>query len=109
MITFTSNSGLYSITLKLEKRDGLYYCPTDVLTVAKDPICPDIPKIHLMGAPPQPPVPRHNKGYVPVTRDQLEENLEMWMLRLSSPGEYQLNALPGNVTGIPSSFQYHPF
>jgi hypothetical protein len=36
-IRFSSDSGLYAITLSLEKRDGLYYCPTDVFTVAKDP------------------------------------------------------------------------
>jgi hypothetical protein len=31
------------------------------------------------------------------------------MLQLSSPGEDQLDLLPGNVTGIPPGFQYHPF
>ena len=31
------------------------------------------------------------------------------MLRLGSPGEDQLDLLPGNVTGIPPGFQYHPF
>ena len=35
---------------------------------------------------------------------------ELWMLRLGSPGEDQLNLLLlGKATGIPSSFQYHPF
>ncbi len=32
-IHFSSESKLYSITLKLEKRDGLYYCPTDTYTI----------------------------------------------------------------------------
>ncbi len=31
------------------------------------------------------------------------------MVWLGSPGEDQLDMLPGNVTGIPSEFQYHPF
>ena len=31
------------------------------------------------------------------------------MLRLGSPGEHQLDLLPGNATGIPSVFEYHPF
>ena len=31
------------------------------------------------------------------------------MLRLGSPGEYQLDMLPGNVTGTPLVFEYHPF
>jgi hypothetical protein len=31
------------------------------------------------------------------------------MLRLGSPGEDQLDLLPGNVTKIPPGFHYHPF
>ncbi len=31
------------------------------------------------------------------------------MLCLGSPGDDQLDLLPGNDTGIPSRFQYHPF
>ncbi len=31
------------------------------------------------------------------------------MLRLGSPGKDQLDLLPGNATGIPPSFHYHPF
>ena len=31
------------------------------------------------------------------------------MLRLGSPGEDQLDLLPGNATGIPNKFHYHPF
>ncbi len=31
------------------------------------------------------------------------------MLCLGSPGKYQLDMLPGNVTGTPSVFEYHPF
>jgi hypothetical protein len=34
---------------------------------------------------------------------------EVWMLCLGSLGEQQLDMLPGNVTGIPPGFQYHPF
>ena len=37
-IHFSSDRGLYSIKLHLEKRDGLYYCPTDVFTVKKVPV-----------------------------------------------------------------------
>ena len=31
------------------------------------------------------------------------------MLRFGSPGEQQLDLLPGKVTGIPHGFHYHPF
>jgi hypothetical protein len=46
--------------------------------------------------------------YVPVSLDRLTES-ELWMLRLGTPGEDQLDLLPGNVTGIPPTFEYHPF
>jgi hypothetical protein len=45
---------------------------------------------------------------MPVTRDRLTES-ELWMLRLGSLGENQLDLLPGNVTGVPPGFHYHPF
>jgi hypothetical protein len=51
---------------------------------------------------------RHNKEYCPVLYNRLTES-ELWMLRLGSPGEDQLDLMPGNVTGIPPGFQYHPF
>ncbi len=33
----------------------------------------------------------------------------MWLLRLGSQGVHQLDILPGNVTGLPPVFEYHPF
>jgi hypothetical protein len=107
-IRFTSDSGLYSISLVLEKRDGLYYCPTDVFTVDRDPIRQGMPVIRRVAAPDPPPIPRRSKRYIPVTPDSLTES-EVWMLRLGSPGEDQLDLLPGNVLGVPPGFHYHPF
>ncbi len=108
-IRFSSDSGLYSITLHLEKRDGLYYCPTDVFTVEKDPVHHHIPVIWRLTAPTTPSsLPRRSKRYIPVTRDGMTDS-EVWMLRLGSPGEQQLDLLPGNVTGISHGFHYHPF
>ncbi len=34
---------------------------------------------------------------------------EVWLLCLGSPGVHQLDVLPGNVTGLPLVFEYHPF
>ncbi len=107
-IRFSSNSGLYSITIALEKQDGLYYCPTDVFTVNGDPVRPSAPIIRRAVAPPPADKHRRSKRFTPVTRDCLME-LEVWMLQLGSPGEDQLDLLPVNVTGIPTGFQYHPF
>jgi hypothetical protein len=33
----------------------------------------------------------------------------LWLLHLGSPGIQQLDKLPGNVTGTPPAFDYHPF
>ncbi len=108
-IHFSSDRGLYSIKLHLEKRDGLYYCPTDVFTVGKDPVHPHIPVIQHLAAPPTPALlPRRSKQYIPVTRDNMTDS-KVWMLRLGSPGKQQLDLLPGNVTGIPHGFHCHPF
>ncbi len=51
-ICFSSESGLYSIMLNLEKRDSLYYCPTDAFTINRDPTCPAIPLLKHAAAPP---------------------------------------------------------
>jgi hypothetical protein len=100
-IQFSSDSGLYTITLHLEKRDGLYYCPTDVFTVEKDPVHHHIPVIRRLAAPTTPSLlPRRSKRYILVTPDSITDS-EVWMLRLGSPGEQQLDLLPGKVTGIP--------
>jgi hypothetical protein len=107
-IRFTSESGLYSITLGLEKRDGLYYCPTDAFTIDRDPICPSIPVIKRIAAQHKEYTPRRGKRYLPVPRDRMAES-ELWMQRLGCPGEDQLDLLPGNVIGTPPSFHYHPF
>jgi len=86
------------------------YCPTDVFTVAKDPTLPGVPTINRIVTPfiPVPPSDKCGKRYYPVHRDHITES-KTWMLRLGSPGEDQLDLLPGNVTGIPPCFQYHPF
>jgi hypothetical protein len=109
-IRFTSNSGLYLISLTLDKRDGLYYCPTNVFTVAPDPVYPALHSIHRVVASSPPDIPSELRGrrFAPTSRSKLAES-ETWMLRLGSPGEDQLDLQPGNVTGVPPGFQYHPF
>ena len=103
-IRFSSDSGLYAINLSLEKCEGLYYCPTDVFTVTQDPTCPGVPSINRIAAPsiPVPPTEKRGRWYYPAES-------ETWMLRLGSPGEEQLDLLPGNVTGVPPGFLHHPF
>ena len=51
-IRFLSERGFYLITLNLEKRDGLYYCPLDVFTINRDPNYPAIPSLKCAAAPP---------------------------------------------------------
>ena len=107
LIRFNSDSGLFLIAMRLEYWDGLYYCPTDVFTVDRDPVRCNTPIIRRALVPPDP-LRRRSKDYVPVSHNRLTES-ELWMLRLGSPGEDQLDLLHGRVTGIPPGFQYHPF
>ncbi len=106
-IRFDSNSGLFSISLTLDYQDGLYYCPMDAFMVARDPVWGDTPIICRSVVPPMPVTRRHN-NYVPVLPSRLTES-KLWMLRLGSPGEDQLDLMLGKVTGIPAEFKYHPF
>ena len=105
-IRFDSDSGLISLEMTLENRDGLYYCPTDVYTVDSNPVRCPVPIVHR-AVTPQPTVTRRHKTFDPVPPKRLTS--ELWMLRLGSPGKDQLDLLPGKVTGIPNGFRYHPF
>ncbi len=46
---------------------------------------------------------------LPPTSKAWQVELEVWLLCLGSPGKGQLEVLPGNVTGMPAVFEYHPF
>jgi hypothetical protein len=94
----------------LVHHEGLHYCPTDVYTVVYTPATKCSPAVRRVAC--------HdgdatNKGsscprFAPTTKAKQVE-LEVWLLRLGSPGVRQLNLLPGCVTGIPTTFRYHPF
>jgi len=92
--SLSSDSGLYSITLSLDKRDGLYYCPMDVFTVAKDPTCPGVPSINRIADPsvPVPPKEKCGKRYYRVHRNRITES-ETWMLRLTNWTSYLATSL----------------
>jgi hypothetical protein len=95
------------MTMTHEKRDGLYYFPTDVFTVNRNPVHCNVPSIHWAVVD-TPPIQMRHKEYSPTAYNCLTES-DLWMLRLGSPGEDQLDLMPGNITGIPPSFQYHLF
>ncbi len=46
--------------------------------------------------------------YKPVSKEHQWES-EVWSLHLGFPGKSQLGVLPGNVSGLPSILEYHPF
>jgi hypothetical protein len=81
---------------------------TDVLMVDKDPIQCTTPKVHRITTSPSQPIRRPDPKYMPVNR-ALHTGSELWMVQLGSPGESLLEMLPGNVTGVLSTFQFHPF
>ena len=107
-LQFYSESGLASMMLTLTKRDGLYYTQTNVFKVDGDPLCRVALKAHRLVTPPPPKTWATHHQYTPVSK-AAHTKAELWMLRLGSPGEDQLDMLPGNVTGIPSEFRYHSF
>jgi hypothetical protein len=103
-----SKSGLASMTMVLNKWEGLYYMHTDVLTVDKNPVCHLSHTVQGLATP-------HPKGtwwsdhkFRPVLKAAHTES-ELWMVWLRSPAEDQMDMLPGNVMGILSTFQFHPF
>jgi len=107
-LRFYSDSGLASMTLTLTKCNGLYYTHTDVLAVDRDPLCHVALKANWLATPPPPKTRATHHNYSPVSKAAHTE-AELWMVRLGSPGDDQLDMLPENVTGIPLEFQYHPF
>jgi len=81
--------------LDLDKRDGLYYCPTDVFTVDRSPFRG--PSALRVATPRVPNTTRRPSRFTPTSKSKQVES-EVWLLRLGSPGVHQLDALPGNVT-----------
>ena len=100
-IRFDSHDGLLTLKLDLDYRDGLYYCPTDVLTVDRSPVR-RIPTMaaYRLALPPAPTINRQPSRFAPTSKSKQVES-ETWLLRLNSPGVHQLDVLPGDVTGIP--------
>jgi hypothetical protein len=114
-IWFDSNNGFLTMKLTLAFDDGLYYCPTDVFTMAPPPT--DIasypyptpnPSICRVAQTTPASTLRCSPKYRPTSKSRQLES-ELWLLRLGSPGVTMLNALSGNVTGIPAAFDHHPF
>ena len=124
-IRFDSHDGLVTMQLDLNYRGGLYYCPTDIFTVDKSPVH-RLAIIHSIDHPnpypintttllvqrlwsQAPPVTLLRPSLFTPTSKSKQVESEVWLLRLGSPGVHQLDVLPGNVTGLPSVFKYHPF
>ena len=67
-----------------------------------------VPKVRRVVSQPPPPVLRWSSRFAPTSKARQLES-EVWLLRLGSPGVTQLDVLPQNVTGLLSTFEYHPF
>ena len=103
-IRFDSTDGFLLMSLHLECIDGLYYCTSDTYTI--DPGCG--PCINRIAQPTPPSHLQQPSRCRPTTKSKQLES-EHWLLRLGSPDVYQLDHLPGNATGLPTEFDYHPF
>ena len=119
-IRFDSHNGFISMNILLVCRNGLYYCPTDIFTLGDCPVLlgcdPSSNALHLLPVPkiqrvtnhPPPPILRRSSCFEPTSKaPQLKS--EVWLLRLGSWGVTQLDIIPQNVSGLPTTFEYHPF
>ena len=115
-IRFDSHDGYISMVINLVCHDGLYHCPTDVFTLGDHPILPEspttlsfpTPKVHRVVNLPPPPVLLRSSRFAPTSKARQLES-EVWLLRLGSLGVTQLDVLPQITTGLPTTFNYHPF
>jgi hypothetical protein len=89
------------MSLALEQRDGLYYAPTDVYTINRSPVRSIALRVRRVVHHTPQSIRHPQIRYVPVTKSNQTES-ELWMLWLGSPGESQLDMLPGNAAEIPS-------
>jgi len=105
-IRFTSKDGILSMYFDLEYQDGLYYSSSDIFTV--DQVTPVWVNCHRTTTRTLTDINRSPSEFVPTSRAQQVES-EVWLTRLGSPGEGQLDLLPGHVIGTPPVFEYHPF
>jgi hypothetical protein len=106
-ICFDSHDGHLSMIFALEFKDGLYYCPTDIYTVDECTPPPPTTSAFRVAASTSSTL-RQPSRFIPTLKGKLVK-LELWLLRLGSPGVHQLDKLPGNVLGTPPDFDYHPF
>jgi len=90
----------------LECRKGLYYCSSDIFAVDQD----NHIRISCRRTtiPPSADVNRAPSKFIPTSR-ACQVKSEVWLLRLGSPGQGQLDVLPSNVIGTPAIFEYHLF
>ena len=105
-IRFTSKDGILSMFFNLEYREGLYYCSSDIFTVDQD--SPVRVNCRRTTTPPSTDINRTPSKFVPSSRARQVKS-EVWLARLGSSGEGQLDLLPGHVIGTPPVFKYHPF
>jgi hypothetical protein len=80
----------------------------DVFDIDVDPDLCSRPRVSQIDIPDTTPYSTRLHCYRPVPSNQLIES-EPWMLRLGSPGEKELDMLPGNISGVPPKFHYHLF
>jgi hypothetical protein len=91
------------MAMVLTRREGLYYMHTDVLTVDKNPVHRSSHTVQRLTTPHTTGTRQSDPKFRPVLKAAHTES-ELWMVRLGSPGEDQMDMLSGNVRGIQSTF-----
>ena len=70
-IRFDSHNGLVMMKMAVEYRDGLYYCPTEVLTVDWSPVsCNPTRAAYRLAMPPTPTIDRRPSRFSPTSKSK---------------------------------------
>lgn len=127
-LEFRDDKDTVLLTPPLTKRNGLYYHDYNIITTDRDGVhtrrpvhavhrlstrasTPNQTTSHTASKTTKPTTPKRNRrrqGTRPVHPSRQIES-ELWAARLGHCSEWQLEHLPGGVTGTPDRFDLHPF
>ncbi len=114
-LKFRSSSGLYSFTMTLVKRNGLYYTKTPQYKMVysilglEDEDDAFFDDLDIETQKEEVNAVRSGRPQYHPVRPHKQAESELWSLRLGNPSETQMQLLGKSADGIPSKFEFHPF
>lgn len=114
-LKFRSSSGLYTFTMSLVKRNGLYYTKTpqykmvySILGV-EDEDDAFFETLEVEKQEEEVNAVRSGRPQYHPVRPHKQAESEVFSLRLGNPSETQMQLLGKSADGLPSKFEFHPF